>query len=353
MRNFACTACGNAVYFENSACLICGHALGFLASEQSIIALRLERTGRYQRVGGSRRTAAFAYCANHVHGVCNWIVPAGESSDLCIACDHNRTIPNLAEKGSIQAWGELERAKKRLVYSLLRFQLPLDCSRWGKGRMTFDFVRRAMTGHQDGVITVDIREADAVERERQRLKFDEPYRSLLGHLRHESGHFYWTVLVDGGPRLEQFRRVFGDERRDYGEALVAHHTNGAPADWQAKHLSAYASAHPWEDWAETWAHYIHMVDTLDTADATGMERPPGRVLGFLWRKKARDVYRPNPFHALMQRWIPLTLTLNSLTRSMGHADFYPFVIPVPAYEKLAFVHDIIHAEMPRLRRRKG
>lgn len=341
MKTYACAHCRNKVYFENVRCLRCKHALGFDPDRREVATLKPAGEGVFVCIGDESGPPV-RYCANHAHGVCNWLTRGSDGTALCVACTLNRTIPNLSEAGSLQAWRDLERAKKRLVYSLLRFGLPVDATAVGKGRLTFDFVRDATTGHMGGVITIDIMEADAVERERQRQHFDEPYRSLLGHLRHESGHFYWTVLVEAAGLLEPFRALFGDERQSYGQALERHHTQGPPADWQERHVSAYASSHPWEDWAETFAHYIHMVDALDTAEAEGMEpRAAGLKLGALWPFRSYDLYRDEGFAELMARWIPLTLALNSMSRSIGNADFYPFVIPAAAYDKLAFVHRVI------------
>ena len=341
MKNFSCSACGNKVYFENVICVKCSHALGFDADAQSIVALEADAADAslYRRVAGSGET--LRYCANAFYGVCNWLTPDGGSA-MCPACKLNRTIPNLSEFGNLQAWRDLERAKKRLVYSLLRFGLPFDGARSPQGPLTFNFVRSAMTGHLDGVITIDIMEADAVERERQRQQFGEPYRSLLGHLRHESGHYYWTELIGATGLLMEFRSLFGDERPDYASAISQHYNAGPPIDWASRHVSAYASAHAWEDWAETWAHYLHMIDTLDTAEASGMEpRTAGLSFGSAWPFKTYDIYREETFDALMERWVPLTLAMNGLNRSMGHEDFYPFVIPEPAVAKLAFVHRAI------------
>jgi hypothetical protein len=342
MRNFACTSCGNEVYFENVKCLRCKHALGFHPERHAIVALEPVGVGLYRGAGDQRPgQGVFAFCANHDHGVCNWLTAADNRSGhgFCVACVLNRTIPNLTESGSLPAWRELERAKKRLVYSLLRFGVPLDGARWGKGRLSFDFVRNATTGHLDGVITIDIAEADAVELDRQRQYFGEPYRSLLGHLRHESGHFYWMVLVEASGRLKEFRALFGDERQEYAKALKQHHDNGPPNGWQEKHVSAYASAHPWEDWAETWALYLHLVDAVDTAEAEGAKlRTAGLSLTDTGSPDSYDAYREASFSALMRRWIPLTIAMNSLSRSLGNPDFYPFVIPGAAYNKLAFIH---------------
>ena len=349
MKNFACARCRNKIYFESVNCLKCGVALGFDAEAMAMVAFEPATTAKSAaskpagtKAGGRR---GLRYCANAAHGVCNWLT-ARDGPERCLACQMNRTIPNLSEPGSLTAWRDLERAKKRLVYGLLRFRLPLAAARPTapeQGPLTFDFARNAVTGHRDGVITIDVLEADAVERERQRQKFGEPYRALLGHLRHESGHFYWTVLVEAAGQLEEYRRLFGDERQDYAAALGRHHalsqSGGARSDWQGQHVSAYASSHPWEDWAETWAHYLHLVDAVDTAEAEGMEpRAAGFSLSLIFAAKTTDVFRETAFPALMERWTPLAIGLNSLSRSMGHADFYPFITPPPVVDKLAFVH---------------
>ena len=343
MKTFVCSRCANKVYFESTACVSCRHPLGFHPAALSIQALVPSGTaGHYRRAGTARLVQ---YCSNAVHGVCNWLTDEGDPASLCSACDLNRTIPNLSEAGNLRAWRDLEQAKKRLVYSLLRFGLPFGPSNVPQGPLTFDFVRDSGTGHLDGVITIDVTETDAVERERRRQYFGEPYRSLLGHLRHESGHFYWRLLVESAGKLAQFRAQFGDERLDYQTALAHHRSGGPPPDWQARFVSAYASSHPWEDWAETWAHYLHMVDALDTAEATGMEpRAAGFSLGAIWPFKPTDVYREVSFDALMERWVPLTTAMNTLSRSMGHDDFYPFVISSATVAKLAFVHRVVRAK---------
>ena len=349
MKIFTCSACANRIYFENGACLACGHGLGFDADALTMVALEVAPPGDglYRKVGpGARKDDASGvrYCENSAHGACNWLVVDGRDATLCKACSCNRTIPNLAEPGRLEAWREVEQAKKRLAYSLLRFGLPLDGGPSGAPPLTFDFVAQALTGHDNGVITLDVMEADSVERERRRQLFDEPYRSLLGHLRHESGHYYWMLLVERGGAIEEFRDLFGDERQDYRAALSAHYADGAPPSWGESCVSAYASAHPWEDWAETWAHYLHMVDTLETAEAEGMEpRAAGLPFGAAWPFKKYDVYRQESFDSLIARWVPLSLALNSLSRSLGHRDFYPFVISGAARAKLAFVHRLVRA----------
>jgi hypothetical protein len=341
VKRFKCGACGNTIYFENMQCLQCGHALGFRSDKLEMRALVSAGGGLYREYKHGSGTR-LRYCANETHGVCNWLVRDDSASQYCAACDLNRTIPNLADPANVLAWGEFERAKKRLVYSLRRLGLPLDGAAMGKAPLTFDFLNDALTGHLDGVITIAVGEADSVERERQRKAMAETYRSLLGHLRHESGHYYWMLLIDGTRNLDRYRQLFGDERENYVAALDRHHSQGPPADWSLRHVSAYASSHPWEDWAETWAHYLHMMDALDTAAVHRIEPRPGRFGGTgAWPLRPFDVYGTESFDALIKRWVPLTIALNDINRSMGHADFYPFVLPEMAVTKLAFVHRVI------------
>jgi hypothetical protein len=211
-------------------------------------------------------------------------VEADSPDAFCAACRHNHVIPNLANTEHHDRWRRLETAKHRLFYTLLKLRLPSTTRPDDPGGLAFDLLAdpaegtlqppTILTGHDNGLVTINIAEADDAERERRRRQMGEPYRTLLGHFRHEVGHYYWTVLVENDPSIESFRQVFGDERQDYGQALQAHYANGAPPDWQTSFVSAYASAHPWEDWAETWAHYLHMVDTLETANAFGLKVRP-------------------------------------------------------------------------------
>lgn len=353
MKTLTCSACGTRVYFENTTCLACGHSLGFESVTLTMAALEpVAPDGglfRKVRIDSAPKDIAsdVRFCENASHGTCNWLVPAEVQAPLCKACACNRTIPNLSEPGRLEAWREVEQAKKRLVYSLLRLGLPLDGGADGtEPPLTFDFVAKALTGHENGVITLDVLEADSVERERRRQMFAEPYRSLLGHLRHESGHYYWMLLVERGGAIEEFRAIFGDERQDYQSALTDYYATGAPANWPDSHVSSYASSHPWEDWAETWAHYLHMVDAVETAEAEGMEpRAAGLLFGAAWPFKKYDVYQQVNFDTLMERWVPLSLALNNVSRSFGHHDFYPFVISAAARAKLAFVHRLVRAGM--------
>jgi hypothetical protein len=205
--------------------------------------------------------------------------------------------------------------------------------------------KNIMTGHDDGLITVALEEADDAERENRRTSMHEPYRTLLGHFRHEVGHYYWDVLVRDGGQLDGYRTVFGDERADYGQALQNYYANGAPANWRDNFVSAYATAHPWEDFAETWAHYLHIVDTLEMARAFGMHvHPPLAKEGELEAEVDFQPYRAPDVPTLVDTWIPLSNALNALNRTMGQPDIYPFILSPAVVKKLGAIHDLIHGD---------
>jgi hypothetical protein len=347
MRIFTCQNCGQLLHFENTVCMRCGMALGFLP-EPLLLSALTQKSGHWRAMadGGTWRL-----CANATEGACNWLVHADDPDDFCLACSLNRTIPDLSAPGNGARWRALEAAKRRLVYALKRLGLPLTSQVEDKEHgLAFDFLSDAgadepvMTGHDDGLITINIAEADSAEREKRRVELGEPYRTLLGHLRHEVGHYYWDLLVRDGGRLEAARAVFGDEREDYQEALKRHYENGAPAGWQETYVSSYATMHPWEDFAETWTHYLHMVDTLDTAASFGLAVDP--VVSSDPTVNAEiefDPYRTRDFDRLVAAWVPLTVAVNSLNRSMGQPDLYPFALPPAAIEKLRFIHGLVRA----------
>jgi hypothetical protein len=201
-----------------------------------------------------------------------------------------------------------------------------------------------LTGHANGIITVNVAEANDAERERRRAQLHEPYRTLLGHLRHESGHYYWDRLIKGSQRLGAFRELFGDERQDYAAALQHHYEIRPAARSLTRFVSAYASTHPWEDWAETWAHYLHMTDTLETAAACGVSIRSRRAAEPLIRNvPGRVAAPPASFDRLIESWFPLTSVMNNLNRGLGLPDAYPFVLSTLAVQKLRFVHDTVTA----------
>jgi len=350
MKLFECGNCSQLLFFENTCCGRCGHALGFISDETRLATL-VQTNGQNWAVLGEQGYDR-RYCANYSHIGCNWLV-AGQANDaFCLACSLNQTIPNLDNEDNLHRWRELEQAKRRLLYSLLRLGLPLVSKQQDPRRgLAFDFLEDAppgidgnkvFTGHDNGLITLNIIEADDVERESRRKNLDEAYRTLLGHFRHEVGHYYWDILIGGGAWLEPFRGLFGDERIDYAGALEQHYAAGKSVNWQDHYVSSYAASHPWEDWAETWAHYLHMIDTLETAYSFGLRVQPRAGSN---KQPATDVNvdpcRIAAFDELVERWFPLTVAINSLNRSMGHKDFYPFVLPPPTLEKLAFVHQVV------------
>ena len=241
-------------------------------------------------------------------------------------------------------------AKHRLFYSLIRWNLPLKTRSENPDHgLIFNFLaddpaagQKVMTGHDNGLITIALTEADDIERERRRLAMGEPYRTLLGHFRHEVGHYFWDVLVRDGGKLDACRA--GVRRRFHGlrRGLKRHYAEGAPPDWQQQFVSAYATTHPWEDFAETWAHYLHIVDTLEMASEFGMEvRPPADQIGGLSARIGFDPYRTEDFDAIVAAWLPFTFAMNSVTRAMGTRDLYPFILSPEVIRKLGFIHGLV------------
>lgn len=350
MRLFKCQSCGQVLYFENTLCERCGHRLGFLPEAMTIAALEPREGELWQPLHPG--SAAVRYCANARNDACNWLVPHDAASPFCVACQHNRTIPDLSLAENLPRWRQLELAKHRLFYALMRLRLPFtDRTEDPENGLAFDFLAdsparsspKVLTGHDNGLITIALAEADDAERERRRTQMREPYRSLLGHFRHEVGHYFWDLLIRDGERLGECRAVFGDDSRDYGAALQAHYRDGPPADWQEHYVSAYATCHPWEDWAETWAHYLHIVDTLEMASAFGISVQP-RVTRdeTLAAQIDLDPYEASDIEPITDAWVPLTLAVNSLNRAMGNPDLYPFVLTAAVIQKLRFVHDVVH-----------
>jgi hypothetical protein len=306
-------------------------------------------TWKYLRADASLAIAR--RCANfETASGCNWLVDAGDADPFCIACRLNRTIPNQDDEDNRRWWNLIENAKRRLVAQLVSLDLPVLSKDADPERgLAFDFLRKVgdtpvLTGHADGIVTVNVEEADDVVREKARNALHEPYRTLLGHLRHEVGHYYWDRLVRDSRWLEPFRELFGDERADYAAALKRNYDEGPPADWRDRHISSYAASHPWEDWAETWAHYLHIVDGLDTALGFGLSATDLDTT--VDRFGRDDLYAPDDAQAgrfvfFLNAWFELAYVLNELSRSMGQQDFYPFVVSRAVARKLHFVHLVI------------
>ena len=357
MRLFQCQSCSQLLYFENQRCERCNHRLGYIAPQFELSALEPEADGAWRALAVPGRQ--WRFCDNADMDACNWLLPMESPDIFCQACRHNRTVPNLRQPENIVAWRKMEIAKHRLIYTLMRLMLPLpnriDDPHEG---LVFDFLAdppsahgpRVLTGHDNGLITLALTEADDAERERRRSVMHEPYRTLLGHFRHEVGHYYWDRLVRDRGMLDECRAVFGDDEASYEDALKRHYKDGAPPHWQGSFVSAYATTHAWEDFAETWSHYLHIIDSLETAQAYGLEVHPAISPDpGLHVATAIDPYSPGDFTRLVDAWLPLTFAMNSMNRSMGLGDLYPFILAAPVIRKLSFIHDLVHRSRAQAR----
>jgi hypothetical protein len=353
MKTFHCDECQNLVFFENNRCLNCGHALAYLPDQTTMAAVPQNSDGVWRPKAAADSDQSYRLCANYQsQHVCNWAVPQSDPESLCQSCRLTHVIPDLSRTGQ-EVWYRLEVAKRRLIYGLLSLHLPLSKQDANTpAGVSFSFLEnaqgpngdsgRVLTGHNNGIITINIEEVDDIKREQQRLQHKEPYRTLLGHFRHEIGHYYWDRLIAGTAALEAFRAKFGDEREDYAAALQRHYSAGPPADWADRFISAYATCHPWEDWAESWAHFMHITDSLETAGAIGLSLTPRRPDEPTFTARA-DIAQSvvTNFDRMIEEWLPLSYVLNNLNRGLGLADSYPFVLSPPAIDKLRFVHDTV------------
>jgi len=333
------------LFFDNVRCLQCQREVGYAPGQGAMLALEPDAKK----------------CKNYAsENVCNWLVAPDDDQPFCVACRLNELIPNLSRPDNRLYWSRLEAAKRRLVYTLLNFRLPIrPKSVDPEAGLAFAFLAGpagadaadapvVLTGYSHGRITINIAEADDIEREQARRQMHEQYRTLVGHLRHESGHYYWDRLIADTPRLAAFRDLFGDERADYAAALSSYYARGGASDGAERFISPYASSHPREDWAETWAHYFHMADTLETARAFGVtDHPEARALveGELFGGgggQSPPADEPgDAFGAILREWVWLSLAINAINRSMGMRDANPFVLSRDVARKLRFVHDVI------------
>ena len=342
MRIFYCNHCDHRVFFDNVRCTSCGSMLAYLPDEQTIGVLLPQADATYFTLANERR---YRLCQNAIeHALCTWAVPIDEGQIFCRACRLNETIPDLSQAEAKEAWASLERAKRWLLCNLFSLGLPIT-ERLSPHGLRFSFKadnpgEQVFTGQSNGLITINIAEANDPFREKIRQQLGETYRTLLGHFRHEIGHYYWDQLIKDSPRLGAYRALFGDERASYDEARDRHYKKGAPGDWPARYVSAYATMHPWEDWAETWAHYLHIVDTLESARQHKLVMEEEREKDRASQVQAAAIDFSD-FEALISTWLPFTIALNSLNRSMGLSDAYPFVLSQKAIDKLRYVHAVI------------
>jgi hypothetical protein len=350
MKTFHCTACQNLVFFENDHCLNCGHPLAYLPDQAVMAAVEQQPDGAWRPVDSDQ---SYRLCANYRdNNVCNWAVPLSDPNPLCLSCRLTHVIPDLS-RTSQEVWYRLEVAKRRLIYGVLSLHLPLDQQDANTPNgVAFSFLEdpqglngdsgRVLTGHNNGSITINIAEVDDIKREQQRLQHNEPYRTLLGHFRHEIGHYYWDRLIAGTAAQDAFRARFGDERVDYAAALQRHYSVCPPPDWAENFISAYATSHPWEDWAESWAHFMHIADALETAAAIGLSLTPQRSDEPAFAARADSAQAVvTSFDRMIEQWLPLSYVVNNLNRGLGLPDSYPFVLSPVVIEKLRFVHDTV------------
>ena len=381
MIPFHCGRCGHAVFFENVRCGHCDALLGYLPGERCMGAFEEDApatppadsaavptadsapapvltpapTPRWRRVGeacAGAGDALFTPCANRVqHDVCNWMLDPGDTGLLCRSCRLTAVIPDLTVPGNLARWAAIEAAKRRVMFTLIDHGLdpdpkaaPTDTK--GLALHLLGAVPGGppvMTGHAGGTITINIAEADDVEREATRVAFGEPVRTLLGHLRHELGHYLQQRWITGAA-AEACRATFGDEREDYAAALARYHAEGPPADWQQRFVSAYASAHPFEDWAETCAHVLLVSDAVQTAESWGLrlDGPVARARPTSSRSQPMD-------RVVIEHWLPVAQFLNAMNRSLGLRDSYPYLMPDAVLEKMALVQRLL-ADAARRRR---
>ncbi len=346
MRSFSCR-CGNTIYFENSVCVVCRSELGWCPGCESLSAIE-SVGGQEYRCGNAACGMMLYKCHNYEeHQVCNRCVRSAtaEPAGLCNYCRFNDTIPDLTVPGNLAMWYRLETAKRRMFYTLDLLRLPYGNAEDGiEPELSFDFKgdivkksvwwwrmgkeERVYTGHASGKITINIREADHVEREKARVSFEEAHRTIIGHFRHEIGHYYWELLVQGKCEPE-FKALFGDHNASYADAMQQHYENGPPEDWQFKYITSYASMHAWEDFAETFATYQDMVSVLDTA-------MHGRLGEHLDPRTAG-------LQEMVDRFVGLGVVLNEMNRAMGLIDLVPDIFAGPIVTKLGFVHDLLRA----------
>ena len=327
MRAFTCPVCRHLVVFESLSCLHCGTLLGFDWGVREIVRLRNE-----------------AECANREIASCNGLTGA---SGYCASCALTRIRPADDDADGLERFVKAESAKRRLIFEMLELGLPVVGYRDRARGLAFAMLNsrrgEVTTGHADGVITLDLAEADDAHREWLREQMHEPYRTLLGHMRHEIAHYYEPILCpENSPARARYRELFGDERADYQRALDRHYEHGPPEDWPYRFVSAYASTHPFEDWAETFAHYLHIRDALQTSVAYGVIVNGPAIFNVdeapLYSFPAANA---DGIQGLLDAWLPMTYALNAINRSMGAADLYPFIIRPAVIEKLAFIHHLV------------
>lgn len=313
MKIFSCPGCAGRLFFDNLSCA-CGREVAFDPE-----------AGRF--------VSEASTCSNRAPIMCNWVAPEG--GGLCESCVTTRIHPDLAVPGNGLLWAKAEQAKRRALAGLRRWGWFGDAD--DGPRPEFHMLSEATAsgsvdvtmGHAAGVVTIDLAESDAAEQVRRREQLGEPYRTMVGHFRHEIAHFLFERLAASGAFTSGFRALFGDERADYGAALRRHYEAGPPEGWERNCISAYASAHPHEDWAESAAHMLHLVDMVDSFAAADLSSAT-------FSKPGHDAYAEVDASRLLAAALEIGVALNHVNRALGVDDLYPFVTPDKVLEKLAF-----------------
>ncbi|RNI27155.1 hypothetical protein EFA69_13375 [Rufibacter immobilis] len=349
MKTFHCI-CGNKLFFENSLCVCCNREVAWCEVCEGMHAIEPDGHGGYVCTNPECRSAVVK-CYNYsAFNVCNRVVAnkgqTQQAQSLCRYCQLTETIPDLSVDHNMTKWYKLEVAKRRLLYLLDSIGLPYGSKRENfELPLSFDFKEdvqpttlgwlkigneeKVYTGHADGKITINVREADSVEREKLRVEMNETHRTLIGHFRHEIGHYYWQLLVQNKDE-EAFKAIFGDhENPSYSDAMSQYYQNGPKAYWANSYISAYATMHPWEDFAETWGTYLDMIAVLDTADnADLLELPQEDLIA-------------NQLDTMLQRYADLSLKVNEVNRSLGLPDLLPETFSKPVVQKLHYIHRLV------------
>ena len=380
MKTFKCD-CENhqILFFESKTCVACERVVGVDDNFNKVETYNFNKNNGYY-FKTDQPEIYYQKCDNNAnYQVCNGMVnmntfePVPNKDEvLCFACRFNETIPNLSVIEHIPLWKKMEIAKRRAIYTLKALSLPLQNIRQNpKSGLSFDFTtdrdvsdhflsklddqETVFTGHDSGHITINLAEADEVSRSHTKHAMGELYRTLLGHFRHELGHYYFEKLIAKSKKKhELFKKYFGDDELDYQEALKKHYKNGAPKNWNNHYISEYATMHPYEDWAETWAHYMHIMDTLETAKNFNIT---GSIRDTIVTEKVGDLKLPQSSYffssqtsitTILDTWMDFAIILNSLNRSMGMNDAYPFVLTQSVRTKLSFIHHAIHDKLDRM-----
>ena len=374
MKTFHCTCSGNpSLFFESTSCTACGRTTGITNDFDQVQAFDLDEKSGFYYLSG-QANVQYKQCQNFAqYHACNGMIELNdnkEASDLCFACLFNDTIPNLEIEEHLPLWRKMETAKRRTLFSINALPIPLNNLQQAPDTgLSFDFTvdrdvkdhfsselpnhSAVMTGHDCGHITINLAEADEVARSKAKMDMGERYRTLLGHFRHEIGHYYFDQLISKNPKQHALcKEVFGDDELDYQEALDRHYSQGAPSDWPQRYISEYATMHPWEDWAETWAHYLHIIDTLQTAQENGLalilkkSKLTETSVADLELPQSNDYFTfQTPFADILSLWMRFSVIFNSLNRSMGLQDAYPFVLSPEVRKKLTFIHYAVHNQL--------